>query len=320
MNSSVFYLGAVARNDQAIIYQNNIPFTVTVNAAYKPTISLYALTLSDTYHNYPIAGYSSYVTRYISGVAPSNNSATVIDVQAQANKGYCSMSGSILHGIVGTLVGSDDDYNFYITATATDTRGRTNSGNSPQIEVLGYHLPYFSLIHVEHCDEHGISHEGEEADGDTYVKVVFDLNVDNVLDNTVTLNTIGVTVDHRTYYTVQESSEGLEAIVGGGQLNPKSNYSVTIEVFDKIMSELSITPETFTVSLSTKFPISLLDDREGAVGAAFGIEASQDDIIEMALDTSFRNDILLKGNATFGSKVRKAEMSSYDLIHNAVRA
>ena len=318
--SGSFYLGVVGRSSEAIKYQSNIPFTLNIVDGYKPTISLQNLTLSNTYNNLAIAGYTSFVTRYTDGVTPSNNSASIVGVAAQASKGYCEVSGSILKGITGTFVESLTNYQVYISATVTDSRNRTATGSSNTVTVYGYHLPYFSLDSIAHCDASGETHEEEEQDQNTYVKIVFSLGVSNISGNSVTPSTIQLTIDDRTYTNCTLVDNKYQAIIGGGNLSPLANYSVAVRIYDTIMDTLNINPETFTVQLSKKIPISLLDDKAGKVGFAMGIEASQDDIIEMALDTSFTDNVNLIGNATISGEDKTATISSYDLIHNAVRA
>ena len=52
---------------------------------------------------------------------------------------------------------------------------------------------------------------------------------------------------------------------------------------------------------------------------AVGVEATLEDIIDLALNTYFRNNVKLFANTHVEGENRTASMDSYDLVHNAVR-
>lgn len=311
-----FYLRVTAINQTESLYQQNIPFIVKVPDNYRPLITLQDISIHNAFNGSAIAGYSTFSTTFTTQEVPSNNSATVVSVSASANIGYCNIY--FPSTIIGSFAPSSEDYGFVITGVARDTRKVQNTSTTNTITVLGYTLPTISLIDTVRCMEDGTI--SDNPDDNVYCMLKYTLTCTPIPTNRIAIRDLTYSVGDVSYRGYTEvDSEGIYTTILGGDLNPGENYIINLGVVDSVMKALDIERVIFSENLTGKLALSLLDNLQGKVGMAVGIEATLEDKVDLALDTYFRNNVKLQANTHVEGENKEASIESYDLIHNAVR-
>jgi len=181
-----------------------------------------------------------------------------------------------------------------ISATVTDTRGRTASA-STTVSVLEYAPPQISNFAVRRCGSDGTSNSAG-----AYLAVDFD-SVITALDNK---NTAAYVVEYKkvadSAYTSQTLTEyaGNYAVSGGSYVfaaDTASSYDVVLRVSDAFTS----IPKTDTGGSIKK----LFSWLHKGLGWAFGKVAEKENTLEVAFDTYFEGKLEAASEAYFGSKV-----------------
>ena len=314
--SDTFYLRVTADNTTESLFQQEIPFKVNIPDDYKPFISFKEIVLHKTFNNINVAGYSGYTTSYEVGELPTENSSTITTTNISPNFGNCTINYPNL--IFGTFATNSNNYTFNLHGRVTDSRGRVGEITSNNIEVRSYELPKFTLISSSMCDKDG--NIDEDPLKNTYCKIEFNVvHSENITGNNLPLENIYFIINEVEYRNKVRFEDSRYVAIIGGDLVPSSNYVIYEMMTDLVMDELEISPVIYTVQLSGKMPLSLYDDKSGAIGMATGVVASLPNKVDLALDTYFRDNVNLESNAYFDGENREARISSYDLVHNSVR-
>lgn len=310
-----FYLKVTAVSTTQSLFQQGIQFTIDVPNTYHPTITLENITVGKDFNDKVIAGYSTFRTAYTTGKTPANNSATITNVSAYANIGYCNIFYP--NTIIGNFASSKTDYEFVITATARDTRNRTGTSTTNTVSVLGYSTPVITVSGIERCNE-----EGEVSDNpedNVYCKLTYTIDFTQIEGNRINIRDLTFAVGDQSYTALTILEDNVYTSILGGDLDPAQNYIINVGVVDSIMKELDIPRVITSEVLSGKLALSLLDNLRGGVGMAVGVEATLENVIDLALDTYFRNNVKLQANTHIEGDNREASIDSYDLVHNSVR-
>lgn len=220
--------------------------------------------------NVPIS--NSSLTARLSGQAGVYGS-TIVAYQL-ACEGYTSVNSRLVVESV-PLVHTQDGYrSVTITATVTDSRGRTAT-TTKNVTVYEWDVPFFSALSVKRCDE-----TGQLTDAGQYVLVdgtydCYSVNNRNsvqsctikVIDTATGAETSGGTLDNGVPKKLGVNIEGMPAF------ETRKEYAIQLTLTDAVTST--------TYESTVYATIYAIQFKYGGTGVAFGQAATEDETVRI---------------------------------------
>lgn len=185
----------------------------------------------------------------------------------------CSASETMTRsGNVFTISTLKNSGSLKFTATVTDSRGRKSTAVTKTITVVAYSKPTISSATAFRCNSEGVQDESG-----TYLSISCVTNYTNISGNSLVTNSqYYKTTSSSTKYTAKNNMKsGVVYIVGNGNIEPESGYSVSFETSDTIgnSAKLIVNVQTTPYSIHVK---------NGGNGVAFGKTSERSNAVELA--------------------------------------
>ena len=259
-------------------------FTITAPASVVPSIS--GITVSPINSNAAINGWGIYVygksraKMTIDGASGAYGSSIksysiTTDPAVGSAASYALTTGILYRS--GTIT---------VTATVTDTRGRTAS-KSTSFSVYSYGAPYFSTIEAYRCSSSG----AQDDTGGTYarLKVTFGryaLNGSNAVSCRVVLAQVG-----GSYSTSATLTSGTAVILGGGNLAVDAVYEATLTLTDTVGSVSTYVAEIRSAAY-------FMHVKKGGKALGFGMAAGDDETVSFGWPVKLSSPLAVSEGGT----------------------
>jgi hypothetical protein len=261
-------------NGSTLIGTKYTGFTATVPASAKPSCSL---TLEDTtgiddIYGSPVQG--------LSKIKITVN--TTLAYSSPITSGTITADGASFNGLSATTGVLKASGSSKVTATVTDSRGRSGSG-SYTMNVQAYKAPQVSSLTVHRADA-----DGTENDQGDYIRVVFSAAISSMSSKNTARYVLRYKESTATTWTEVAISAlnnvftvtNREYIFAADE---SSSYDVEVIATDRHSSASRAT------SASTAF--SLMDWHPSGTGIAFGKVSQKENTLEIGLDAEFLGKI-----------------------------
>lgn len=263
----------------ALIGTRNVNVTLSVPESVKPTSAISAIET--------VSGVASKFNAFVKNVSQ-------IAINVSANGVY----GSTIAAYKVTLDGKTYNSNAFtsekitssgeliISATVTDSRGRTNT-TTKNITVLDYELPTISKFNIYRCDENGEDNPEGSRINFNYAFNIFPIDGINDKQYEFRYRETGasewLTLETGSVYSFDGN------YISDAVFNPDLTYEASLWVTDYLASVGAIAevPTAFT----------LLDLRHTGKGLAIG-KVSEKDCLEIALDIDLTGEFLQEEKQT----------------------
>lgn len=259
-------------------------FTVTVPSSVVPSIS--SITAVPVNSNSVINGWGLYVYSEsqakltISGAAGKYGSS----IKSYSITTDPSVGSSSLDSFTtGTLYRTGD---ITVTATVTDTRGRTAT-KTTSFHVHFYSNPYFLSLTAYRCNSSGT----QDDTGGTYAYLkaefdCYDLNSNNSVTGNVVLSQVG-----GTYSTTSAITSGTGIILGGGNLAVDAVYEATFTLTDAV-------GETSTYVAEIGSAEYVIHIKNGGKAIGFGMAAGEDETVSFGWPVKMSEPLAIEEGGT----------------------
>lgn len=251
----------------------DIPFEATVPASAKPSCSIEVSDPTGNWAEYglPVKGLSKF--RIITSGTPSYSSPIE------------SYSASVTYPTSGTLNYSSNDVTtdllseagtIYVNASVRDSRKRTGSASTFEIDVLDYHLPTITSLSVHRCKS---ATDGTEDGQGEYVRVNFSAVVANINNKN--------TAKYQLVYTKLSTGTASSPITLNTTSYTPTNFSYIFPASTDSSYEVKIIASdnhnsiSKTTSASTGF--TLMHWNKSGTGIAFGKLSEKENAFELGL-------------------------------------
>lgn len=259
-----------------LIGTRNVNVTLAVPESVKPTFGTVPITATET-----VSGVASKFNAFIKNISQ-------IAINVSANGVY----GSTIVAYKATLDGKTYNSNSFtsekitssgeliISATVTDSRGRTNT-ETLAITVLDYELPTISKFSIYRCDENGEDDPEGSRINFNYAFNIFPIDGMN---------------DKQYEFRYRETGEtSWNTLKTGSVYSFDGNY-ISEAVFDPDLTyeaSLLITDYLASIGAVAEVPtaFTLMDLRHTGKGLAIG-KVSEKDCLEIALDIDLTGELL----------------------------
>ena len=176
-----------------------------------------------------------------------------------------------------------------VVCGVTDSRGRRYE-ETAEITVLPYTPPALGDVTVFRCGSDGIAHERGDSLSVSGGYGVSGLNGQNHGTLTARLRTVGGAWSEAVILPDAEAH-----VLWQGGIDPNNSYEVLIRVTDVLGQSSGI---TVTMPCTNVF----FHGRKEGRGAAFGKQAEEDDVLEVAWSLKTKGDLVVEGTAVIGGK------------------
>ena len=267
-------------------------FTITAPSSVVPSIS--SVTATPVNSNSVISGWGIYVygktqaKLTVSGAVGSYGS-TIKSYSITTNPAVGSAAASTF--TTGTLYRSGT---ITVTATVTDTRGRT-AVKTTTFHVYSYAAPYFSSIEAYRCNSSGVQ---DDVSG-TYarLKVTFGcsaLSGSNSVSCRVVLSQVG-----GSYSTATSLTSGAAVTLGGGKLAVDAVYKATLTLTDTVGSVSTYVAEIGSAAY-------IMHIKKGGKAVGFGMAAGADETVSFGWPLVLSEPLGLDQGGTGGTSASDA--------------
>ena len=266
--SDVCTITCITYNGTTEIGRKTLTMTLNVPASVKPTVTL---TVAEA-----VADVASKVGVYLKGLSKLNITATGSGASGSTISAYSiSANGTTYNTSTVTTGYLATAGSMTITATVTDTRGRTGTA-SKTITVVDYKKPYVTSFDFYRSDSTG----AELSDGN-YLRVGYSVGITEITGNTPTY-TLSYKKKSDTTYTSQTlTSKSGTAILSG--INTDYSYDIKLEVKDAF-NTTSVLGEVGTA-------FTLMDYHSSGRGMAIGKVAETEGILEIDIPVVFNKAV-----------------------------
>lgn len=261
-------------NGSTSVGTNTKTVTMTIPASVKPSLSV--STADD-------AGYYGMFGAYVQGLSKLGVSLNASGSYGSTIKAYNTTLDGVTYTTSNFVAETfRNSGTFALTATVTDSRGRTVTSTT-QISVLAYTLPYIESLSVKRCTA-----DGTESTSGGYIAVKFTASVEPLSYNNTATYTVKykkvaeedyTEVELGEYYNYYSVTDGLYIF----QADTSASYNVTFAVTDSLTS----TPKTAVASSGKK----LFSIFKNGHGFALG-KIAELPIFDVGFKTRFTGGIL----------------------------
>lgn len=263
-------------NGDTYIGSSSQNFVANISDDIKPNIS--SLTLSDTTNN----------SVYIETISKINAKTVASGVYGSTITSY-SISMIINGTTKKTLYGNDVTFDLNnlnidkntsitITATVTDSRGKTST-ISKSVTVYRYIKPYIISRETFRCDLNG-----DQDENGTYLSLNWNYHVQAVANNTAS-PLVRYRKKGNTAWTNVSLENNETKVIGNGEISTDYEYEVQYLIGDNFYANSTI---SITDTIPTGY--TTVDYRAGGKGIAFG-KVSEKDEFECNMIADFKKDI-----------------------------
>ena len=274
--SDVCTITCITYNGTTEVGTKTLTMTLKVPTSVKPTVTL---TIAEA-----VADVASKVGVYLKDLSKLNITATGSGASGSTISAYSiSANGTTYNTSTVTTGYLATAGSMTITATVTDTRGRTGT-TSKTINVVDYKKPYITTFELYRSNSTG----AELSDG-AYMRVGYSVGITEITGNTPTY-TLSYKKKSDTTYTSQTlTSKSGSAIVS---ISTDYSYDVKLEVKDVFNSTLVIG------EIGTAF--TLIDFHKDGKGMSFGKVAERYGL-ECDLETTFNKEVSFGDSVSFNA-------------------
>lgn len=256
--------------------------TITIStSSIKPSVSVGAIGVNST----PISGYlvagNSKAQSAIGASGAYGSTIVSITVRFRNHSDGDAVIQAITLNSAGTAISnilpsSSSDYFLYVDATATDSRGATNTASTGNKTVFGYTQPLATLSAYRTTT----STSTNKDDAGEYVYVTFSGTIRGSVNNQNTIQS--------TTCTMSGDLSGSATSGTHYDLADDKKATFTLTVTDKISSSTTVVYIT-----DAKYPIDLYDNGSGQIGVGFGTIA-EGGLVKTPLTIQHRNHYVQK--------------------------
>lgn len=250
--------------------ETSAALTFIVPGSVKPTAGTITCTASNALDDTPISNGS--LTASLSGQAGAYGS-TIVAYQLSC-EGHTSANSNLVIASVPLVHTAQGYRDVTVTATVTDSRGRTES-TTTSVRVYEWDVPYFTDLSVKRCDS-----TGQLTDAGTFVRVegtytCFSVNNLNsvqsctikVVETATGTEFAGGTLTSGGFVILGTNIQGMT------QFETRKEYAIQLTLTDEVTS---ITYES--IIYSTVYAIQF---KYGGTGVAFGQAATEDETVRI---------------------------------------
>lgn len=235
-------------------------FTLYVPSSVVPSISNFTITPSNSNSLLKDSGlYVQGYTKYTASITAAGIYGSTISKYATSGGGTSTASASATSGIIDTSGA------IQITATVTDSRGRTASVTSDVIEVIPYYKPSITT-NIYRCDENGYEDDGGN---NVYITILSkDFSSINGLNSITSIKVqYKKSTDDDLSWSNSISITGTDLMIEN--LSSDFAYDLRFIITDAM-------GETTTFITNVKTEKVMIDFYNGGLGVSFGKVSSQE--------------------------------------------
>lgn len=258
-------------NGSESIGKKSITMTLKVPSSVKPTVSI---NVSEA-----VSKVSSTLGVYVKNLSKLKITANGSGMSGSTITAYSIKANGVTYNTktveTGYLTSSGA---MTITATVTDSRGRTGS-TSTTITVVNYSKPYITTFKAERTTGSNVS-------------IVLNGGVTNISGNTATYTLEYKKKDDSDYtnYNISDTTSSINKTITLSDIDPNYQYTFKFTVSDPFYSTV------LTYDVGTEF--TLMDFNSSGKGLALG-KVSESDGLECDLESTFNKKVSFKNDVEF---------------------
>lgn len=187
-------------------------------------------------------------------------------------EGFTSVNQALVIDPIQRIAGQSQSRTLSVTATVTDSRGRSAS-TTLNITVYEWDVPYFSALEYYRCNSYGTKSE----DG-TYLRIActyacFPVTVGSTNKNSITEHTYKIVSKDGSTTIAQGTLSGSAQVVGGGNLSADDEYYLQLTLTDGVT--------TIVYQYLIYSSAYVIHFRNGGTGVAFGQAADANNTVKI---------------------------------------